>query len=140
MGVLPWSPLAGGWLSGSFGEGKDNTSRRASRIPDRYDMSLPGNQEKLRIVTELAKVAEGAGLSLLELAIGFVLAHPAVTSPIIGPRTMEQFDSLLAASETRLSADLLDRIDELVPPGTNLNYSDGGWTPPSIANAALRRR
>src|SRR5580693_295564 len=69
MGVLPWSPLAGGWLSGSFGEGKENTSRRASRIPDRYDMALPGNQEKLRIVTELAKVAEGAGLSLLELAI-----------------------------------------------------------------------
>jgi aryl-alcohol dehydrogenase-like predicted oxidoreductase len=140
MGVLPWSPLAGGWLSGSFGEGKDNTSRRASRIPDRYDMSLPGNQEKLRIVTELSKVADSADLSLLELAIGFVLAHPAVTSPIIGPRTMEQFDSLLAASETRLSGDLLDRIDELVPPGTNLNYADGGWTPPSVANAALRRR
>src|SRR6202044_420868 len=74
MGVLPWSPLAGGWLSGSFGEGKENASRRASRIPDRYDMSLPGNQEKLRIVTELGKVAESAGLSLLELAIGFVLA------------------------------------------------------------------
>jgi aryl-alcohol dehydrogenase-like predicted oxidoreductase len=140
MGVLPWSPLAGGWLSGSFGEGKDNTSRRASRIPDRYNMELPENQEKLRIVTELAGVAQSAGLSLLELAIGFVLAHPAVTSPIIGPRTMEQFDSLIAASEKRLSADVLDRIDELVPPGTNLNAADGGWTPPSIANAALRRR
>jgi aryl-alcohol dehydrogenase-like predicted oxidoreductase len=140
MGVLPWSPLAGGWLSGSFGEGKENSSRRASRIPDRYDMSLPGNQEKLRIVTELSKVAESAGLSLLELAIGFVLAHPAVTSPIIGPRTMEQFDSLLAASEKRLSADLLDRIDELVAPGTNLNAADGGWTPPSVSDASLRRR
>jgi len=140
MGVLPWSPLAGGWLSGKFGEGKDNTSRRAERIPDRYDMSLPGNQQKLQVVTELAGVAHDAGLSILELAIGFVLAHPHVTSPIIGPRTMEQLDSLLAAEPKRLDSDLLDKIDELVPPGANLNASDGGWSPPSLAQAGLRRR
>jgi aryl-alcohol dehydrogenase-like predicted oxidoreductase len=140
MGVLPWSPLAGGWLSGKFGEGKDNTSRRAERIPDRYDMSLPGNQQKLQVVTALAGVAHEADLSILELAIGFVLAHRDVTSPIIGPRTMDQLDSLLAAEPKRLEPDLLDKIDELVPPGTNLNAADGGWEPPSLTQAALRRR
>jgi aryl-alcohol dehydrogenase-like predicted oxidoreductase len=140
MGVLSWSPLAGGWLSGKFGKGLDNTSRRAERIPGRYDMALAENQHKLEIVISLAEVAELGGLSILELALGFVLAHPAVTSPIIGPRTMGHLDSLLVASDKRLGADLLDKIDELVPPGTNLNAADSGWTPPWIENAALRRR
>jgi aryl-alcohol dehydrogenase-like predicted oxidoreductase len=140
MGVLSWSPLAGGWLSGSFGKGMDNTSRRAERIPARYDMKLPENQLKLEIVTSLAELAGQGGLTILELALGFVLAHPAVTSPIIGPRTMEHLDSLLEASDKRLDADMLDKIDELVPPGTNLNSADGGWVPPSIERAALRRR
>jgi aryl-alcohol dehydrogenase-like predicted oxidoreductase len=140
MGVLSWSPLAGGWLSGRFGEGLDNTSRRASRIPDRYDASLPGNQLKISAVTELARIAKEDGLSLVQLAMGFVLAHPDVTSPIIGPRTMEQMDSLIEASETRLSDDVLDQIDAIVPPGTDLNKADSGWTPPSVAQAALRRR
>jgi aryl-alcohol dehydrogenase-like predicted oxidoreductase len=140
MGVLPWSPLAGGWLSGRFGEGKDNTSRRASRIPDRYNMSLPGNQRKLQVVSELSAIAETVSLSLLEMAIAFTLAHPAVTSPIIGPRTMEQAESLLVASDKRLSDETLDRIDQIVAPGTNLNAADGGWIPPSLENAKLRRR
>jgi aryl-alcohol dehydrogenase-like predicted oxidoreductase len=140
MGVLPWSPLAGGWLSGAFGEGKQNTSRRASRIPDRYDMTLDGNRRKLQVVSELSAVADKAGLTLLEMSIAFCLAHPAVTSPIIGPRTMEQLESLLAASERRLSAETLDAIDEIVPPGTNLNAADAGWTPPELENAKLRRR
>jgi aryl-alcohol dehydrogenase-like predicted oxidoreductase len=140
MGVLSWSPLAGGWLSGNFGKGKENKSRRAERIPGRYDMSLPGNQHKLEIVTSLTEVAEEGGLSLLELALGFCLAHRAVTSPIIGPRTMEHLDSILQASEKRLGADLLDKIDELVPPGTNLNAADAGWSPPWLEQAALRRR
>ena len=85
MGVLSWSPLAGGWLSGQFGEGKENKSRRSAMVPDRYDLSLPGNRRKVEVVTELAKVADEAGLTLIELALGFVLAHPAVTCPIIGP-------------------------------------------------------
>ena len=140
MGVLSWSPLAGGWLSGKFGKGKDNTSRRAERIPGRYDMSLPGNQRKLEIVTALTEVADEGGLSLLELAVGFCLANRAVTSPIIGPRTMEHLDTILQASEGRLGADTLDKIDELVPPGTNLNSADAGWSPPWLEQAALRRR
>jgi aryl-alcohol dehydrogenase-like predicted oxidoreductase len=140
MGVLSWSPLAGGWLSGKFGKGMDNTSRRAERIPGRYDMTLVENQHKLEIVTALGEIATQGGLSILELALGFVLAHPAVTSPIIGPRTMEHLDTLLVASDKRLGTDLLDKIDELVPPGANLNSADGGWSPPSIEKAALRRR
>ncbi len=140
MGVLPWSPLAGGWLSGRFGHGKDNTSRRFSRLPDRYDANLPGNQRKLDVVTELQTVADEAGLTLIELALGFVLAHPGVTSPIIGPRTMEQLESQIGAADLVLSGEVLDRIDELVPPGTNLNTADGGWVAPAIDDKKLRRR
>jgi aryl-alcohol dehydrogenase-like predicted oxidoreductase len=140
MGVIPWSPLAGGWLSGRFGAGKDNSSRRADRIPLRYDLALPENQRKLEIVDRLVDLAEDAGLTLIELAIGFVLAHRAVTSPIIGPRTMDHLEPLLKAADVRLSADVLDRIDEIVPPGVNVNRVDGGYTPPSLGEAALRRR
>jgi aryl-alcohol dehydrogenase-like predicted oxidoreductase len=140
MGVLSWSPLAGGWLSGRFGEGRDNTSRRAERLPARYDTSIAANRQKLQVVDGLSRLADSAGLSLLDLAIAFVLAHPDVTSPIIGPRTMDQLESLLAAAETRLEPEILDRIDELVPPGTNLNAADAGWTPPSLERPELRRR
>ncbi len=140
LGVLPWSPLAGGWLSGRFGAGKDNTSRRAERIPGRYDLSLPGNQRKLEIVTELGLLAEKAGMSLIDLAIAFVLEHPAISSAIIGPRTMEQLESQLGSADVHLDSDLLDAIDELVPPGTNLNAGDAGYQPPSITTASLRRR
>jgi aryl-alcohol dehydrogenase-like predicted oxidoreductase len=140
LGVIPWSPLAGGWLSGKFGHGKDNTSRRASRVPGRYDMSLPENQRKLDAVTRLSELADQAGMTLIELALGFVLAHPAITAPIIGPRTMEQLESQLGALEITLDADLLDRIDEIVPPGTNFNADDAGWTPPSLSDKHRRRR
>src|ERR1700683_3799576 len=85
MGVLSWSPLAGGWLSGAFGTGKDNTSRRAAMLPHHYDMALPGNQQKLEAVTALHELAASAGLSLIELSLAFVLEHPAITAPIIGP-------------------------------------------------------
>ncbi len=139
MGVIPWSPLAGGWLSGRFGVGKENTSRRAARIPGRYDLSLPGNQRKLEIVTELATVAADAGHTLIEMAIAFVLEHPEISSAIIGPRTMEQLESQLGAPDIRLDPAVLDRIDELVPPGTNLNAIDGGWAPRALSTAQLRR-
>ena len=102
MGVLSWSPLAGGWLSGRFGTGKDNTSRRAAALPARYDMGDPTNQRKLAAVDGLAELAGKIGCSLPELAVAFVLAHPAVTSAIIGPRTMEQFLGLLKAPEVLL--------------------------------------
>jgi aryl-alcohol dehydrogenase-like predicted oxidoreductase len=140
MGVIPWSPLAGGWLSGRFRKGVEATSRRAERIPARYDLSLPENQRKLDVVEELALLAQDAGLTLIELAIAFVLRHPAVTAPIIGPRTMEHLESQLGAADVHLSDEVLDRIDELVPPGTNLNAADAGWTPPALAESSFRRR
>jgi aryl-alcohol dehydrogenase-like predicted oxidoreductase len=140
MGVLSWSPLAGGWLSGRFGTGKDNTSRRAERLPARYDMDFPGNAAKLKAVDQLAELAEKAGCTLPELAVAFVLNHRAVTSAIIGPRTMDQLTSLLKAPDLRLDADILDRIDEIVPPGTDLNAIDHGWVPPWVTEAPLRRR
>src|ERR1700735_3953397 len=80
MGVIPWSPLAGGWLSGRFGEGKEHTSHRSGRVPQRYDLPLPGNQAKVQVVTELSKLAADAGITLVELALAFVLEHPAVTA------------------------------------------------------------
>jgi aryl-alcohol dehydrogenase-like predicted oxidoreductase len=140
MGVIPWSPLAGGWLSGRFGAGKENTSARAARVPGRYDLDLPENRRKLEIVTELAVVADAAGLTMVELALAFVLEHPAVSAAIIGPRTMEQLETQLSAPEVRLETAVLDRIDEIVPPGTTVNRDDAGWTPPSLADARLRRR
>ena len=112
---------------------KARTCRRApapERIPRRYDMSLPGNQAKLEAADALALLADEAGLPLIHIAIAFVLRHPAVTAAIIGPRTMEQLESQLGAAGVELPADVLDRIDEIVPPGTNLNPADSGWTPP----------
>ena len=140
MGVIPWSPLAGGWLSGKFGEGKENASRRAERIPARYNLMNPGNQRKLEIVTELANVAQEAGLTLIEMALAFVLEHPAISAAIIGPRTMEQLESQLSAPTIRLEATVLDRIDEIVTPGTNVNADDAGWSPSVLASPRARRR
>ncbi len=140
MGVIPWSPLAGGWLSGKFGTGKDNTSRRSDRLPARYDMSDPGNQRKLVAVDALTELAESIDLSLVELAVAFPLAHPAVTSPIIGPRTMEQLESQLHIPDITLDSATLDRIDEIVAPGTNFGAADAGYAPPALADASLRRR
>ena len=140
MGVIPWSPLAGGWLSGSYGEGKANTSRRSERLPARYDLAIPENQKKLEVVNQLTKLAEESNLSLIHLALAFVLEHPAVTSAIIGPRTMEQLESQLDAADLRLEASVLDRIDEIVPPGTNLNPGDAGWIPPSLTDTSKRRQ
>jgi aryl-alcohol dehydrogenase-like predicted oxidoreductase len=141
MGVIPWSPLAGGWLSGRYRKGQElPTSGRASRIPQRYDLSKPENQRKLDVVEELATIAEKAGLTLIEMAIAFVLQHPAVTSAIIGPRTMEHLEGQLSAVDVELDDDVLDSIDALVPPGTNLNAADAGWQPPALATPWRRRR
>jgi len=142
MGVITWSPLAGGWLSGRYREGVElPTSGRAARIPQRFDMSLPGNQAKLAAAEKLAQLAEELGTSLVHLALAFVLEHPTVTSAIIGPRTMDQLESQLGAVELRLDAATLDRIDEIVPPGVNLNHpADTGWASPALADPANRRR
>ena len=141
MGVIPWSPLAGGWLTGRWRKGQEApTSTRAERLPWRYDLSRPENQRKLDATEELAQLAEQAGLSLIHLAIAFVLNHPAVSAAIIGPRTMEQLESQLGAADVRLDQELLDRIDEIVRPGTNFSFADAGWTPPAVEEPALRRR
>jgi aryl-alcohol dehydrogenase-like predicted oxidoreductase len=140
MGVLPWSPLAGGWLSGKWRKGADDlTSRRSAMIPRRYDLSIPGNQRKLEAADALAQLAEEAGMTLIEMAIAFVIRHPAVTSAIIGPRTMEHLESQLTAADVQLSGDVLDRIDEIVPPGLNVNPTDAGWDNPDLTPDALRR-
>jgi aryl-alcohol dehydrogenase-like predicted oxidoreductase len=142
MGVIPWSPLAGGWLSGRYRKGGDSPgeSRRAQMLPQRYDMSIPGNQAKLAAAERLGELADQEGMSLIEMALAFVTAHPAVSAAIIGPRTIEQLESQLPALELTLGAEVLDRIDEIVPPGFNVNPGDTGWDPPWITDSSLRRR
>jgi aryl-alcohol dehydrogenase-like predicted oxidoreductase len=142
MGVLPWSPLGGGWLTGKYRQetGVDMTVGRAKRVPSRFDQALPGNQTKLAAVEELIKIAADAGCSLTHLAMAFVVGNPAVTSAIIGPRTMDQLTDLLAGASVTLEDDVLDRIDQIVPPGVNLNPADAGFRPPVLADAAARRR
>ena len=140
MGVIPWSPLAGGWLSGRYRVGTDvPTSRRAQMIPDRYDMSIPGNQRKLEAADALARLAEENGLTLIKLALAFVIRHRAVTAAIVGPRTMDHLESQLPAADVVLSDEILDRIDEIVPPGTNVNPADTGWQNPALEAGARRR-
>jgi aryl-alcohol dehydrogenase-like predicted oxidoreductase len=141
MGVIPWSPLAGGWLTGKWRKGQQApSSTRAQRLPARYDLSIPANQRKLDAVEELALLAEETGISLIHLAIAFVIRHPAVTAAIIGPRTMEQLESQLGAVEVELSEDILDRIDQIVPPGTNFSAADAGRINPELEPAARRER
>ena len=140
MGVIPWSPLGGGWLSGKWRKGADAPdSTRAQRLPARYDLSDPANQRKLDAADALGRLADEAGMTLIQLALAFVINHPAVTAAIIGPRTMEQLESQLGADEVVLEPALLDRIDEIVPPGTNINPVDAGWQNPALAPAARRR-
>ena len=142
MGVLSYSPLAGGWLSGRYRRDVDGPNGPMSiarkRLANRFDLSLPENQRKLDAAEQLADLADQAGLTLIQLAVGFVLRHPAIASAIIGPRTMEHLDSQLAAAVV-LTDDVLDRIDEIVPPGTTLNPADNGWVNPFLQPTARRR-
>ncbi|MFI7067397.1 aldo/keto reductase [Kribbella sp. NPDC050124] len=142
MGVLTWSPLASGFLSGKVRKDQavDLTTGRAALTPFRFDPSIPGNAAKFDAVEQLIEVAEGIGCTLPELALAFVTTHPAVTSVISGPRTMEQLDGLLKGADLTLDDATLDRIDEIVPPGTDLYQPDGAWRPPSLTDPALRRR
>jgi aryl-alcohol dehydrogenase-like predicted oxidoreductase len=143
MGILTYSPLAGGWLSGRYGKdpnaGPASSARAHGALAARFDMSLPENQRKLEAVEQLAQVAQDAGTSLIELAIAFVVNHPAVTSAIIGPRTMEQLDSQLPAADVVLDDAVLDRIDEIVQPGVVLNAADTSYGA-QILQPTLRRR
>jgi aryl-alcohol dehydrogenase-like predicted oxidoreductase len=137
MGVLSYSPLAHGWLSG-----KDVAdAHRAKLNPPMFDTANPANARRAEIVDALAKVADQAGITLPQLAHAFVRAHPAITSVIIGPRTPQQLQDTIAASDIVLNDDVLDAVDAIVPPGTDVNPADGyHTTPPSIADPRERRR
>lgn len=140
LGVLAWSPLASGWLSGAVRAGREIATHRSATLPDRFDMSLPVNRARLDAVEQLARVADEAGLTMIQLALGFVTAHPAVTSALIGPRTLDHLHAQLAAADTVLSADVLDAIDAVVAPGTDLAAHEKFDTPPALLDPSLRRR
>ncbi|GIJ48776.1 aldo/keto reductase [Virgisporangium aliadipatigenens] len=140
LGVLAWSPLASGWLSGAVRAGRAATNHRATILPQRFDPTVPANRARADAVELLAKVAEEAGLTLIQLGLGFVTAHPGVTSAIVGPRTVEHLRAHLAAADIVLSADVLDAIDSIVAPGTDLAAHEKFDTPPALLEPALRRR
>jgi aryl-alcohol dehydrogenase-like predicted oxidoreductase len=140
IAVIPWSPLGGGWLSGKWRKGSPQPpSNRAAMLPDRYDLSIPANQRKFEAADALGKLADEAGLSLIHVALAFVIRHPAITSAIVGPRTMEQLDSMLGALDVALDQAMLDGIDRIVEPGTNFSAGDTGWQNPALEPAARRR-
>jgi aryl-alcohol dehydrogenase-like predicted oxidoreductase len=140
MGVISWSPLAGGWLSGRYRKGVElPESNRAGLMPHRFDMSITENQRKLDAADALAALADEAGITLIEMALAFVIGHPAVTAAIIGPRTMEHLESQLTAADVTLSDDVLDRIDEIVPPGVTISPGDVFFANPALEPKARRR-
>lgn len=140
LGVLAWSPLASGWLSGAVRAGREITTNRATVVPQRFDLADPANRARLDAVEKLAKIADQAALSLIQLALGFVTAHPAVTSALIGPRTLDHLKSQLEAADTVLPADVLDEIDAVVAPGVDLAAHEKFDTPPALLDPSLRRR
>jgi aryl-alcohol dehydrogenase-like predicted oxidoreductase len=137
MGVLTYSPLHGGWLSG---RPRPETAHRANSRAAMYDPETEAGRRRARALEGLTAIAHDAGLTMPQLAIAFVTSHPAVSSAIIGPRTQEQLDGLLTAADIALSDEVLDRIDGIVPPGTELNDDSYNATPPALLNTALRRR
>jgi aryl-alcohol dehydrogenase-like predicted oxidoreductase len=140
IGVIPYSPLAGGWLSGRYRKDTEVQGPASSARPAaRFDMSDPANQRKLEAVEQLAQLADEIGIPLVQMAIAFVLRHPAITAPIIGPRTIEHLESQLAAADVALSDEVLDRIDQINPPGVTINPLDNGWTQPALEPARRRR-
>ena len=142
MGILSYGPLAGGWLSGRWRKDAAPTPAApasAVRPSARYDMTSPANQQKLEVVEQLAQLAGKSELTLIELALAFVTNHPAVTSAIIGPRTMDQLESQLPAADVALTEDVLDRIDELVAPGVTINPDDNNYSEAELSPAARRR-
>jgi aryl-alcohol dehydrogenase-like predicted oxidoreductase len=142
MGVLTWSPLAWGFLSGKYQNGRDVdlSVGRPALNPQRFDPSIAANAAKFEAAGQLAELAAEAGCSLPQLAVAFPIVHSAVTSVIIGPRTMQHLQDLLAGASLVLDNKILDRIDQIVPPGTNLYNPDGAWSPRALSDAALRRR
>ncbi|MEV0588223.1 aldo/keto reductase [Nonomuraea sp. NPDC050310] len=142
MGVLTWSPLGSGFLTGRYRKGRplDLSTGRPTIVPFRFDPDNPLTAAKLEIVEQLVELADEIGCTLPELAVAFAAAHPAVTSVITGPRTMEQLQSLLKGASLVLDDAALDRIDEIVPPGTDIYPPDGAWQRPALKDPAQRRR
>jgi aryl-alcohol dehydrogenase-like predicted oxidoreductase len=142
MGVVVWSPLAFGFLSGRFRKGQsvDLSTGRPFLRPAQFDPTVPENVAKIEAVEELVELATSIGCSLPELAVAFTVAHPGVTSAIIGPRTMEQLEGLVKGASLTLDDATLARIDEIVPPGTNLYNPNAAWRLPVLADTARRRR
>jgi aryl-alcohol dehydrogenase-like predicted oxidoreductase len=144
IGVMAYSPLAGGWLSGKYRKDREvsgpGSLARQRRFPALYDAASPANAAKLDAADALGTLADEAGISLIQMAVAFVIRHPAVTSAIIGPRTMEHLEGYLAADGIELPADVLDRIDEIVPPGVTINVVDNMWNVGTPALSAARRR
>jgi aryl-alcohol dehydrogenase (NADP+) len=137
MGVLTWSPLSGGWLTGKYGRAVlPAADSRAANHPDHFDGDNPA---KFEAVERLTALAADAGLPLAHMALAWAVEHPAVTSALIGPRTEEQLDFLLGASGVHLDSHTLDAIDEVVAPGVNLNAADAGWAPPGLRREIRRR-
>jgi len=134
MGTLIWGPLGQGLLTGRVRKGERNDLRRAHLLKHLTD------ERRLDVVEQLLPLAAEAGLPMTHLAMAFVIAHPGVTSALLGPRTMPQLDDLLAGVEVRLTDDVLDRIDEIVPPGTNIGALDQNYQPPAVHDPGLRRR
>ncbi|MBM0234260.1 aldo/keto reductase [Micromonospora sp. STR1_7] len=135
MGALVWSPLGQGLLTGRYRKGQNLDSHRSGYTPQHFS-----DERKLDVVEQLVPLAEQAGLPMTHLAMAFAIAHPGVTSAIIGPRTMAQLDDLLAGADVTLSDDILDRIDEIAPPGTDAGPNDVAYVPPAISSVGLRRR
>ena len=145
MGVMTYSPLAGGWLSGKYRKGRDvsrpGSAVRTQRFPGAYDATHPANAAKLDAAEALGALADEAGITLIQMAIAFATRHPAVTATIIGPRTMAHLDGYLAADGIDLASDVLDRIDQIVPPGVTINVADNMWNVGTTAlDPASRRR
>ncbi|BBG02525.1 MULTISPECIES: aldo/keto reductase [Pseudonocardia] len=140
MGVMVWSPLASGWLSGAVREGREIATHRSQFMTARFDVSLPHNRARMDAVEKLVPIAEAAGLSMIQLALGFVTAHPAVSAALIGPRTVDHLTDQLAAADTVLPAEVLDAIDEVVAPGLDLAAHEKNDAPPALLDPSLRRR
>jgi len=134
MGILVWGPLGQGMLTGRVRRGQPTDLRRVQIFRHLSD------EHRLDAVEQLIPLAAEAGLPMTHLALAFTVTHPAVTSAIIGPHTMEQLDDLLAAASVTLTDDILDKIDEIVPPGTDTGTLDQAYLPPALLNPTLRRR
>ena len=134
MGVLVWGPLGQGMLTGRARKGQQTDLIRASFL------KAFSNEQRLDAVERLIPLADEAGLPMTHLAMAFAIAHPGVTSALLGPRTMAHLDDLLAGVGVTLTDDVLERIDEIVPPGTDIGTLDQAYVPPALEHTPLRRR